>query len=123
MVTSGLGSVAFVVIALCSGTTGYALALPPRLPDNRGMANILRRDLRRLATHCECSMDLDRMAPTPDPHFDRPGGCFTCHYAGAPIDPTGHDRRLRCSKPGYWPANLPETGCCGWEREPGSDDE
>lgn len=44
------------------------------------------------------------------PRPPRTGGCFTCHFAGEPIDSTGHDRRLRCSRPGYWPTDLPEKG-------------
>jgi hypothetical protein len=74
----------------------------------------------------ERGMDLTRMAATPDETRQRPGGCFTCRYAGAPFgdpqDPLG-DHRLRCSRPGTWPANRPTDGCCDWEREPGSDQE
>ena len=45
------------------------------------------------------------------------GGCFKCHWAGAPLgDPSDprSDHRLRCGRPNSYPASMPVMGCYGW---------
>jgi hypothetical protein len=120
---SGSGRKRPLRFALRRGHNRWCWCYPGGCLTIRAWRTTCAATLRRLAIACERSMDVSRMAVTFDPSRMRPGGCFTCRYAGAPIDATGADRRVRCTRSGHWSANMPENGCSGWEREAGSDDD